>query len=144
MGHITRLHTFTNDIIYVFLYFWPKLLYMIFQILMRNHSYSWGPMFVDCQSPAISRESNSWVTVLLDYSARQFIIRSWGHKLTPEIHEHWSPERTMMIPHYSSIIMEVCNHHPSPSLHRDYDSRKKTIHILTAHLLHTCIQPFFL
>ena len=49
---------------------------------------------MDCQSPAISRERNSWVTVLLDFSAKQFITLLNVHgdvnknRLTHEIHEH--------------------------------------------------------
>lgn len=41
--------------------------------ILWNHTYSWGPMFVDCQNLAGSWNAISWVTALLVYNTRQVI-----------------------------------------------------------------------
>ena len=50
-------------------------------MLLWNHSYSWGPMFVDCQNFAASWGRNfDWFVALQYRSIHFFVKRRWGRK----------------------------------------------------------------
>ena len=68
--------------------------------LLWNHTYSWGPMFVDSQNLASSWGLNLWITGFGCYNARQFItsLNVSGDvnsrvRVTHEIHEHQPPTK---------------------------------------------------
>ena len=64
-------------------------------LLLWNHSYSWGPMFVDCQNFAVSWERDlegKWFVELHCKTILYFVkvrgnVNSWV-RMTHEIHEH--------------------------------------------------------
>lgn len=79
-----------------FCIFFRSYMYLYF-IILWNHTYSWGAIFVDCQTFGGSWGHSSWITGLLHYNASNSTIVSlirvdvnW-YVVTHEIHKHWPP-----------------------------------------------------